>query len=371
MRFFLLNKALEEKDVAPCYFLYGEETFLGQEFLGQLRELLVPPDAQDFNLERFHFEDTSWPEVIDLARTAPFPLSPWRVISLGLPLSEKKEEGERQKKELFSERDESLVRDYLSSPAGRTVLVVILPGRANPSRRIVKFFTSFPESVVEARELKPLKGAGLSSWVDRKLSVAGKAMTHEAKSRLAELIGNDLQLLDQELDKLAIYVGDKRSIDEEDVDAVEGSTKEREGWELGSALETDDLHRALAVLANYFAEGKAPEQILGILHGFFRDILVAQEGLRAGRDKSAVFKDVRPRVGKGGGSWYFDRMNEFFSSVQGLSPKELNECLESLGRIDFRIKNSDAAPRTEIETFIVEYFRRRRSGGTTSRPARR
>lgn len=370
MRFFLLNKTLEEKDVAPCYFLYGEETFLAQEFLGQLQELLVPPEAGDIGMERFHFEDTSWPEVIDQARTAPFLFSAWRVIALEMPLSEKKEEGERRGREIFSERDESLVGDYLKSPAGRTVLVVVMPGRANSSRRIVKFFTSLPESAVETRELKPLKGAGLLSWIDRKVSAAGKAMGPEAKSRLVELIGTDLQRLDKELDKLAIYVGDKRAVDEEDVDAAAGATKEREGWELGSALETGDLHRALAVLANFFAEGKAPQLVLAILSGFFREILAAQEALRAGQDKSAIFRDLRPWI-KGGGPWLAERMTEFFSSVQDLSPKELNASLESLRRIDLRIKTTDATARTEIETFIVEYFRRRRPGGITLRPERR
>jgi DNA polymerase-3 subunit delta len=364
LRFFLLNKDLAETDVASCYFLYGEETFLAQEFLSQLRELLLPPEAADTGLERFRLEETSWPEVIDVARTAPFLFSAWRVIALELPSGDKTENGERRRTEVFSERDENLVRDYLRAPAGRTVLVVILPGRANPSRRIVAFFSAFPESAVVVRELKPLRGASLMAWIDRKLTPVGKAMGSEAKSRLVDLVGNDLDRLDKELDKLSTFIGDKRTIDEEDVDAAAGATKEREGWELGSALETGDLRRALTVLANFFAEGKAPQLILGILSGFFREILAAQDGLRSGRDKSAIFRELRPYL-RGGGPWLADRMGEFFSSVQGLSPQALTECLESLGRIDRRIKTSDASDatvRTEIEAFLIDFFRRRSPG---------
>ncbi|MCJ7610856.1 MAG: DNA polymerase III subunit delta [Candidatus Aminicenantes bacterium] len=362
MRSFLLNKDLQEKDLVPCYFLYGEETFLAQEFLGQLRELLIPPDVPDFNVERLHFEDTSWREVIDLARTAPFIFSPWRIIALEMPPADKKDKGEdeRKKKDIFSDMDERLVGDYLAAPASRTILMVILPGRTNKSRRLMKFFASFPAAVVLAKEMKPLKDRNLWSWMNRKMAGWKKAIVPEAMSRLTELVGNDLQRLDKELDKLATYVGDKKSIDEEDVKAASGWTKGLENWEPENALEARDVNRCLAVLAKLFTGGTAPELVLYILGNFFRTILAAQEGLASGRDKKDIFREFRPRITENYGKWYFDRLNDFFSSVQGLSRAELDDCLQRLNRIDYRLKTSDISARTELEVFVVDYCRRRR-----------
>jgi len=360
LRFFLLNKEIQDKDLVPCYFLFGEETYLAQEFLGQLKTLLIPPDAQDFNLERFHLEDSSWLEVMDLARTSPFIFSPWRIIALELPSSEKKEkEGEEKKgKEIFSAKDETLVRDYLTSPAPKTVLVVVFPGKANASRRIIKFFTSFPPSVVLAKELKPLKNADLYAWMDRKLDKLGKTMSREAKVGLTDLTGNDLERLDKELDKLATYVGDRRSVDEDDVKQATGGTKDLESWELENALEARDVKKCLTVLDNLFSTGQGPEYILGMLSGFFRGILAAHDGLRVGRDKKEIFRALRPRITESYGKWYYDRLNDFFSVVEGMTGKELDDYLQELGRIDYRIKTTDVSARPQFEAFVIDFCRR-------------
>jgi DNA polymerase-3 subunit delta len=360
LRFFLLNKEIQDKDLVPCYFLFGEETFLAQEFLGQLKALLIPPDAQDFNLERFHLEDSSWLEVMDLARTSPFIFSPWRIIFLELPSSEKKEkEGDEKKgREMFSAKDEVLVRAYLTAPAPKTVLVVVFPGKANASRRIIKFFTSFPPSVVLAKELKPLKGAQLYAWMERKLAGLGKTMSDEAKRSLADLVGNDLQRLDKELDKLATYVGDRRSIDEEDAKQATGGTRDLESWELENALEARDTKKCLTVLANLFLTGQAPEYILGMLSGFFRGILTAHDGLREGRDKKEIFRALRPRITESYGKWYYDRLNDFFSVVEGMTRKGLDDYLQELGRIDSRLKTTDVSARAQFEAFVIDFCRR-------------
>lgn len=373
MRLNLLGQDLEPDDVAPCYFLHGEETFLAREFLDQLCRLLVPPEVEDFRLERFFRDETGWAEVLDAARTAPFLFAPWRVIAFELGSSDRseREEGEGGGASKFSDADEALLKAYLESPAGRTVLVVVLPGQANPSRRIVKFFGSFPEAKVVVRELKPLKGPGLQSWIDRRLAASGKAMTAEAKTRLAALVGHDLQRLDTELEKLAAYVGEKKAIDADDVDAASGQTKELEGWELTAALEARDARRALTALANFYTEGKAPELILGILSREFRDFLFAQEGLREGEDPREVFKRVRPQIRESYGGWFTTQMNAFLGCVRGLSPEDLQQDLEGLGRIDYRMKNTDANTRTDIEAFVVEFCRTRRPEGVSSKPARR
>lgn len=362
MRFFLLSRDIQDKDLVPCYFLYGEETYLAQEFLSQLKALLIPPDAQDFNMERFHLEDSSWLEVMDLARTSPFIFSPWRIIALELLASEKKEkEGdEKRGREMFSAKDEALVRDYLTSPAPKTVLVVVFPGKANASRRIVKFFCSFPPSVVLAKDMKPLKGAQLYAWMDRKLAGLGKAMSNEAKDSLADLAGNDLQRLDMELDKLATYIGDRRSIDEEDVKQATGGTKDLESWAFENALEARDSKKCLTVLDNLFTGGQAPEYVLGMLSGFFRGILAAQDGLREGRDKKDIFRALKPRITESYGKWYYDRLNDFFSVVEGMTRKRLDEYLQDLGRIDFRLKTTDISARAQFEAFVIDFCRRQR-----------
>ena len=82
---YLLGEDLREDRLLPGYFFYGEETYLAHQFVRQLTDTLIAPDAQGFNLERFNLENSRWADIIDLARTIPFFFSPWRIVAVETP----------------------------------------------------------------------------------------------------------------------------------------------------------------------------------------------------------------------------------------------------------------------------------------------
>src|SRR5258708_39421872 len=61
------------------------------------------------------------------------------------------------------------------------------------------------------------KGAALETWIGKRAAGLGVKITAEAAALLANFIGNQLRLLANELDKLAMYVGPGATITAEDV----------------------------------------------------------------------------------------------------------------------------------------------------------
>ena len=120
MEGFPFHSDLSEETLAPCYFFFGEEVFLAYEFLSRVREALISPDNQEYNLEKLNREDHSWAEVIDLARTVPFLFSSKRVIVVELT---------RKKDETLNATEKSILKNYFSSPAQQTVLIIIFHGK--------------------------------------------------------------------------------------------------------------------------------------------------------------------------------------------------------------------------------------------------
>ncbi len=96
------GKEIKEETLIPCYFFYGDETFLAWEFVKELKEGLISPEIQDYSVERFNLEDNSWAEVIDSARALPIFISPCRIIVV---------EVSKGKKESLSSREESILKD--------------------------------------------------------------------------------------------------------------------------------------------------------------------------------------------------------------------------------------------------------------------
>lgn len=356
---FLFNKEIREEALVPCYFFYGEETFLAYQFVDRLKEALISPEIQDYNVERFNLEDNSWAEVLDLARTIPFFFSPWRIIVVEIP---------KEKKENLPPQEQRILKDYFSSPLSKTVMVIIFSGKIKKSSALFKFFSSLSSSTAFLKEFKFLRDKSLYAWMDKKFLSQGKRVTQEAKIRLEELAGRDLRRVNNEIEKLVTFVGEKKVVDLDDVNQVSGWVKTFFDWELADSLEKADFGQSVIVLNNFFKEGIKPEYILGSIARFFRDIFLAKLLLKEKDvDKKAVFKELKPHISEKFGSFYASKFREFFSLVEKFSRSDLNHILAELEKVDLMIKTSNLSPQTLLESFLFDYCELRKREKVTWR----
>ena len=338
---------ISEETLAPCYFFFGEEVFPAYEFLARVRQVLISPDNQDYNLERLHREEYSWADVIDIARTVPFLFSPKRIIVVDL---------NRKKDETLNSTEKSILKDYFSSPVGRTVLIIIFRGKVNRKAPIVRFFSSFSSSVVRLEELKVMRGRPLLSWIEEKFQAEGKTITLEGQKRLVEIIGSDLGRLKSEITKISTYINDKNLVEVDDVNEVSGWFKSFTEWEMVDSLENTDYEQGIRVLENLFSEGIRPEYVLGLFARFFRDIFMAKVWvMEKQKEKKEIFKELKPQIQEKFGSFYTTKFRQFFSLVDGLSRPELSRLLQELEQIDLKFKTSDLSLQTLLEGFLVKY----------------
>jgi hypothetical protein len=204
-----LGEEIREDALAPGYFFYGEESYFADLFIRELVSLLAPGDAPDFQIDRYYLDETGWGEIIDTARTMPFLFSPWRVIVVRAP--ERKpdaDKGGEKEAKLVSEADEKLLKRYFADPSSRTALVIILPGKLRKGNAAVRVLSSLPGIV--AKDAKPLRDWNIGKWVTEKARSLGKALAPNAVLRLIDIVGNDLRRLDNELEKLAVFVDEEK-----------------------------------------------------------------------------------------------------------------------------------------------------------------
>ena len=341
------GKGIKEETLIPCYFFYGEETFLAWEFVNELKETLISPEIQDYSVERFNLEDNSWAEIIDSARALPIFISPCRIIIV---------EVLKGKKESLSSRESSILKDYFSSPPSKTVIVIVFSGKIKKNTSLFKFFSSLSSAVVSLKELRYLKEVALFAWMDKKFLSQGKTATSEAKIKLQELTGNDLRRVNNEIEKLITFVGEKKVIELDDVNQVCGWVNVFSEWEIADSLGKVDFERSLIVLNNLFKEGVKPEYILGSMAKFFRDIFLAKLLLKEkSLDRKAIFKELRPHIHEKFGYFYTAKFKEFFSLVEKFSMRDLSRVLAELEEVDLKIKTTSLTPQTLLESFLFVY----------------
>jgi len=358
---------LREDALLPGYLFFGEEEYLAEEFIDELKRILTSSAGTEFHLTRMDLDETKWRDIVDTARTAPFLFEPWRAIVVRVP--ERKagtDKGQDRKAgadadegkavKFLSATDQKILREYFADPPSRTVIVVVQPGRVKRDDTFVRFFNSLPKAVIAVTEMKRLGAAALMRRADEKARSLGKSLTEEAKQRLFEILGQDLRLMMNEVGKLAVFVGDKKGIEADDVTQATAWQRSFQAYDLDDALAAADFARGVAILNDLLEEGERPEQIVGRLAGFFRSVLAAQTWLKEkSRTKDEVFQGLFPYISKNFGDLYRRKYTDFFGVVEGLAPSELNILLGKLRRVDVRLKTTDAAPQTVLEVFLREF----------------
>lgn len=343
---FFLGSEIQEDKLLPCYFIHGEETFLARQFIDELRQS-ISEDARDFNLTRFDLDSYGWDEIIDHARTLPFLFSSRRFVVV---------EGEKMKYEMVSLLDKKLLEQYFSSPPGHTVLLIIIEGRLRKNSSFYRFFSSLPRTTVSMKELKPLKGKYLENWVHHQLSFFGKRMTSEARSRLLELAGPGLGIIQKEIEKVAIFVGDKKLIEADDINKVTGWMKSYDQWELEKCLMEADFEKCVRVGNSLLVEGMEPGSLIQALVRVFRDIYYAKLLEKEGKkNRKEIFKELRPQIKEQFYKLYREKFSSFFHLVDNLTFKQIEEMFSSLRQKDYLMKSSALSSQILLEDFFYGY----------------
>src|SRR5664280_785010 len=124
-------------------------------------------------------------------------------------------------------------------------------------------------------------------WAHKAIRARHKEISDEALAELVARIGPNARQLDSEVEKLSLYVGERKSIEMADVGAVCARNKTARAFALGDALGDRDLSRLLRRLDEELWGVKLDSQKseIGLLYGLIakiRAMLMLKEMLREG-----------------------------------------------------------------------------------------
>jgi DNA polymerase-3 subunit delta len=238
-----LDRASRSK-VQPVYALHGDEDFLKRQVLRALRTLIFGADADDFGLSAYAGDMAEFAAIHDELETVPF-LSPRRLIVV-------------ENADPFVTRFRSALEKYVNQPSPHGVLV--LEVKSWPATTRLAKMVSGDSTLV----CKCPPAYKLPEWCVRwAASRHGKDLADAAGRLLVSLIGPDMGVLDQELTKLAIYVGDAKVIESVDVDQLVGSSRAENTFKIFDAIAAGRSGDALTLLDRLLEQGQEPLAILG------------------------------------------------------------------------------------------------------------
>jgi DNA polymerase III subunit delta len=200
----------------------------------------------------------------------------------------------------------------------------------------------------------------LLEFINSRIRQAGKTLDPQAREMILARAGDDLRALQQEIEKLLLFVGERAVIRAEEVEAIVADRGE--GWifDLTRALGERNATAALAQLARLLAQGEPALKILGTIAAEIRRLLSARQllatdlaklwkrGMTYQQFQQTVLQQGLPPITR---NPYGDYM--CFQRAERFSLAELRADMEKLFQTDYRLKSSGHQPRVVLEQLIL------------------
>ncbi|MEK6755146.1 MAG: DNA polymerase III subunit delta [Bacteroidota bacterium] len=247
--------ALRSKHLAPIYLFYGEEDFLIDEGVQAIIESTLDPDVRGFNLDVMEGSGVDAKDVV--AHASSYPMSGTRRVVVVKEFE----------KLVSTDTAKEILSTYIERPLESTCLILISLGpdfRRKP----------FPDLKKRAQlvECKPLYDNQITAWIAERARRKGKEVNAEACRLIQAYVGNSLRSLQNEIDKLFIFVGERKQVTPDDVSTVVGATKGYTVFELQNAIGRKDTKEAMKILERMLDVGQSPQMIIVMLTRFFNQL---------------------------------------------------------------------------------------------------
>ena len=258
--------ALRAGKFDPVYFLQGEESYFIDVISDYIEQNALNDSEKSFNQVVLYGKDVTMATVLTNARRFPM-MAEKQVVII-------KEAQDIQ--DLNKELGTKLLLEYLKQPVPSTILVFChkhkgLDKRKELGKNIEKLATTISGKKMYDNQLPDF----LADYArEKKVSIDMQAV-----QALCEFVGNDLNRLTNEFDKVAIGLAVGEPVTMDHVLAKVGISKEYNIFELQKAIVQRDLLQA-ARIVNYFERNTKRNPVIPVvafMYSFFSKLLIASQ----------------------------------------------------------------------------------------------
>ena len=322
---------------ANLYVLYGAESYLTERYAKLIAKQSVEEGFDAFNLQRFDGQATTVEQLEEAVEAMP----------------------------LMSDRKCVLVRDYDPSGADAerarqlieavpdTCVLVFWQMTTQPDKRKTgwKNFLATAEKAGVVMEFKHKEPADTAKILLSGAKRRGARLDFAEAKYLVDLVGNDLNLLVCELDKLCA-LADGGDITKKLIDSACPKNLEAKVFDLSKAILRRRADEAYDLLYQLKVQREDPVPILAVLSSAYVDLYRAKVAASAGVPAESLAAYYKSYKGK---EW---KLKNAVRDASRMSVPVLRDCLEILANTDTALKSGGGDPWVLLEQTIARLIAR-------------
>lgn len=329
-----LKAQIKNADYSNAYLIYGEESYLKEFYISQLKKKIVDPAFESFNLHQYDGKDTDMDDILKDAQMLPMMSEYNFVLVRDYPIEK-------------SKNDLKLLKEFLEDVPESTIFV---------------FYYAAKEPDLKSSSFKSLEkyfnNAGAVVRLDKRSeSEVAKLLVSGAKKRgavldinnakyLISVSGNDMKNLLNELDKLSYFVNGGE-ITREIIDNMATKCLQARVYDLSKAVVGGDFDSAYSVLDTLFSMKEDPIKLNSIVIGVYVDMYRVKCAKTAGHS----YDDVAKHFNYKGREFALRNASR---DCAALSENQLRKSLDVIMDTDLKLKSTSTDKKLLLEEMIVK-----------------
>jgi len=280
--------AAPKTGAAKLFLVCGTDDLSATRKADEIATRLCPPENQAFGLETLQPEPGIDAEaicaflrnVVEALLTPSFLGGDKTVFVRGAPFFDPlTEPGKFASVKAEVERLVDLLKKGL--PPG--VAFILLTDKVNKSTTFYKTFNAAGEVYAFDEPEKDKEAAeDFIPRVERMLADRGLTMPRAVFAAFLDRTGYNLRQVEGEVEKLALYLGDRKTVAAENVQLMVAPVRESKFWEFADTFCDGNLADTLQSMRQMFAQGVSPVALIVNLQNRLRDIVVLSDCLKRG-----------------------------------------------------------------------------------------
>jgi len=235
------------KKVARYYLFFGPNNYKLDEKISSLIKTVIPTGAVAFDLDRFDGKRCDIADLLNSLSTPPV-LSPLRVVVLN-------------DVDRMPSKRQTVLCEFLPRIPEYSVLAMTAAKADKRSKLFKKLLIEKKKYSFEYKEFTDADAMGL---IARFAAERDKIIKPQIADMMVGLFGTDPYRLENEVEKLALSVGDKEEIEKKDLAFISGFTKTETAFDLLELTFGGCIKEALELCGRALASGISEMQILYI-----------------------------------------------------------------------------------------------------------
>ncbi|MGF7185470.1 DNA polymerase-3 subunit delta [Desulfitispora alkaliphila] len=273
-----LDKSLKRGVTSSVYLLCGEESYLRNEAVDKIKGYVLTEDSEAFNFEVIDGEKNSGANVVSACETLPV-FAEKRLVIVNNPVYLKGGKG--------AEVDQDLL-DYMENPNPSTCLVFNVDGKVDKRKKIVKLIYEKGQVLW----FQSLRGYYLTKWINEQVKRRKKLIDTEGAEFLATAVGENLLLLEQEIEKATTFITEKQ-ITKGDLEKIVSPTSHMNVFNLIDLVSEQKPVAASHLLETMLHQGEAPIKLIFLLARQYRLLLKT----KLLKERGVMGKELASRLG--------------------------------------------------------------------------